>query len=121
MWTRLPRASTSAAWAFREGEAPAVVPNTAPVHQQSLLLDVVQQLIALDTQGAFTGQLTEDGRIGADGPVTHVNLRQVGQLFEEQLAVAGGRQRWLQVSWTSHTLCRRQTLHLASAIKLGNK
>ena len=93
------------------------MPNTATVNQQSLLLDVVQQLIALDAQGAFTGQLTEDGRIGADGPVTHVNLRQVGQLSEQQLAVAGGRHRWLWVSWTSHTLCRRQTLHKASALE----
>ena len=68
------------------------MPNTAPKNQQSLLLAVVQQLIALDTQGAFTGQLTEDGRIGADGPVTHVNLRQVWHLSEEQLAVVGGMQ-----------------------------
>ena len=74
------------------------MPNTATVNQQSQLLDVVQQLIALDAQGAFTGQLTEDGRIGADGPVTHVNLRQVGQLSGRQCAVAGGRQRWLWVS-----------------------
>lgn len=76
--TRLPRASTTAAVA-------ASGPNEQP-HNESTVKNengistqqcaqILQQLESFDTEGVFSGELTTDGRLAADGPLLTYNLR----------------------------------------------
>ncbi len=79
--TRLPRASTNASVAASTPAEELHVecdPQPATISQQQSL-QILQQLESFDTERVFTGQLTADGRLSAEGPqVTH-NLRCVAR------------------------------------------
>ena len=76
--TRLPRASTTAAVAAsapNEQPRSESLPKNEPGINIQQCAQIVQQLEALDTEGVFSGELTSDGRLAADGPLLTYNLR----------------------------------------------
>lgn len=78
MRTRLPRASTTAAVA-------ASIPNEQPRSERisqnypgintQQCAQILRKLESFDTEGVFTGAVTSDGRLAADGLVLTYNLR----------------------------------------------
>lgn len=76
--TRLPRASTNASVAaaatLEEAQGECAAASDAGIGSQQCM-QVLQQLEAFDTENVFTGQLTADGRLTADGPQVLHNLR----------------------------------------------
>lgn len=76
--TRLPRASTTASVAAltpHEQFSGAGSTETDPVITKEQCAQILQQLESFDTEGVFTGELTPDGRLAADGPPLKCNLR----------------------------------------------
>ena len=76
--TRLPRASTNASVAaaatIEEAQGECAPASDAGIGQEQCM-QVLQQLEAFDTENVFTGQLTADGRLTADGPQVLHTLR----------------------------------------------
>ena len=76
--TRLPGASTTAAVAAsapNEQPRSETNPKTEPGIDTQQCAQILQQLEAFDTEGVFSGELTPDGRLVADGPLLTHNLR----------------------------------------------
>lgn len=75
---RLPRASTNASAAVSATVDEAhtqQVPDSGASVSQEQKLQILQHLEAFDTENVFTGHLTADGRLSADGPQVLHNLR----------------------------------------------
>ena len=76
--TRLPRASTTASaatWTPDDQLHSDSVPKNESVISKEQCGQILQQLEAFDTEDVFTGALTTDGRLAADGPLVMYNLR----------------------------------------------
>ena len=76
--TRLPRASTTASVATLtpDDQLPGdSIPDNVPGISKEHCAQILQQLQSFDTEGVFTGALTSDGRLAADGPLVMHNLR----------------------------------------------
>lgn len=74
----LPRASTNASVATLtpNDQLPSKsVPEREPGVSGEQCTQILQQLQLFDTEGVFTGALTPDGRLAADGPLVTYNLR----------------------------------------------
>lgn len=76
--TRLPRASTNACVAASAPPEQLQL-NDAPQNEPAISLQqcaqILHQLDSFDTEAVFTGALTPDGRLTADGPQVTGNLR----------------------------------------------
>ena len=76
--TRLPRASTTAsvaALAFNEQVHSDSIPKTDRRISTQQCAQILHQLESYDTEGVFTGALTPDESLAADGPLLTHNLR----------------------------------------------
>ena len=86
--TRLPRASTTAAVAAsapNEQPRSETNPKTEPGIDTQQCAQILQQLEAFDTEGVFSGELTRDGRLVADGPLLTHNLRYAVTLLRREI------------------------------------
>lgn len=97
--TRLPRASTTASVAAltpHEQFSAACNTQNDPGMTKQQCTQILQQLESFDTEGVFTGELTLDGRLAADGPPLTYNLRYHNVVM---LVLLCDTMHWCSVIW----------------------